>query len=207
MILTDICTELDPNDEPSYPDDDDDDGDDYFILASSAMGEDTAHNIGPASSLAYLARLLPSSDSDERVVFDETVDDIVVHRFGFAPDGHSTDRQYSCPEKVWNSMLLLIGCGRPPRPPIRDERTASQLCTFLHDLMKAVKLHQAPRAFDLISIRPTASESEAFFLAFTNAATVMEIARRKWGSGTTDIIHHLIRHGFSFNTVKIMYTV
>ncbi|KAJ3871533.1 hypothetical protein F5051DRAFT_433784, partial [Lentinula edodes] len=95
----DICTELDPNDEPSYPDDDDDDGDDYFIFASSAMGEDTAHNIGPASSLAYLARLLPSSDSDERVVFDEPVDDIVVHRFGFAPDGHSTDRQYSCPEK------------------------------------------------------------------------------------------------------------
>ncbi|KAJ3870853.1 hypothetical protein F5051DRAFT_341597, partial [Lentinula edodes] len=219
----DICTELDPNDEPSYPDDDDDD-DDYFILAHSTMGEDTAHNVGTASSLAYLARLLPSSGSDERVVFDEPVDDIVVHRFGFAPDGRSTDRQYSCPEKIWNSTLLLIGCGRPPIPPIRDERTASQLCTFLHDLMKAGRLQQAPRALDLISIRPAlpfevdvlpagttsyflilppaASESEAFFLAFTHAATVMEIARRKWGPGTADIIHYLIRHGFSFNTLS-----
>ncbi|KAJ3898862.1 hypothetical protein F5879DRAFT_811883 [Lentinula edodes] len=207
----DICTELDPDDGPDYPDD-------------SVLDRETEHNTGTASSLAYLERLHPVSSSSDRVVFNDTVDDVVRHRFGFTLRSNVSDRSTILSEKIWNKALGLIGCGRPPRLPIHDMQAASRLCTFLFDMLKATHLYSAPQNFDLVSLRPRlpfeldvlpsrnglyfiiqapeAHDNEPFVLAFSSAGTVMEIARRRWGPKTTDIVQRLIQEGFSFNTLS-----
>ncbi|KAJ3883958.1 hypothetical protein GG344DRAFT_16757, partial [Lentinula edodes] len=176
------------------------------------------------SSLAYLERLHPVSGSSDRVVFNDTVDDVVRHRFGFTLRSNVSDRSTTLSEKIWNKALGLIGCGRPPRPPIHDMQAASQLCAFLFDMLKATHLYSAPQNFDLVSLRPRlpfeldvlpsqnglyfiiqapeAHDNESFVLAFSSAGTVMEIARRRWGPKTTDIVQRLIQEGFSFNTLS-----
>ncbi|KAJ3726417.1 hypothetical protein DFJ43DRAFT_1002189 [Lentinula guzmanii] len=230
----DICTDLDPHDGPDYDDlDSDDDYDAYFMSANSEMNEEGDHNVGAASSDAFLVRLHRSNDlPPASIQFLEPIVDTAYHRFGFLKQPMQDGRELIISPKIWMKTLGLLGHGRPPLPQGPDDQTKLQLCQFITDLLASSDLQHAPRLCDLaatdIHRRPLipfevdavssynglwfiiqareARDNEAFSIGLRSAATVMEIARRRWGPRTEDILKCLINEGMPFNTLKASHS-
>ncbi|KAJ3791887.1 hypothetical protein GGU11DRAFT_694143 [Lentinula aff. detonsa] len=230
----DICTDLDPHDGPDHDDlDSDDDYDAYFMSVNSEMNEEGDHNVGAASSDAFLIRLHRSNDlPPASIQFLEPIEDTAYHRFGFLKQPMQDGRELIISPKIWMKTLGLLGHGRPPHPQGPDDQTKLQLCQFITDLLASSDLHHAPRLCDLaatdIHSRPPipfevdavssyngvwfliqareARDNEAFSIGLRSAATVMEIARRRWGPRTEDILKCLINEGMSFNTLKASHS-
>ncbi|KAJ3710638.1 hypothetical protein DFJ43DRAFT_1009176 [Lentinula guzmanii] len=230
----DVCTDLDPHDGPDLDDfDTDDDYDAYFLSVDSEMNEEGDHNVGAASSDAFLVRLhRPKDLPPASIQFSETIEDIAYHRFGFLKNTMQDGRELSISTKIWQKTLGLLGHGRPPLPQGPDDHTKLQLCQFFMDLLASSSLQDAPQLYDLAAMdihnRPLipfevdavssynglwflirtseVKDNEGFVIALQSPATVMEIARRRWGPGTEDILKCLINEGMPFNTLRASHS-
>ncbi|KAF9071896.1 hypothetical protein BDP27DRAFT_1497764 [Rhodocollybia butyracea] len=215
-----VCTDLDPNDtyEPGF----DDEEDNIFYPVDDVL----VPTAGSTSSQSYIARLhsrMQATPGNVVFEFQDAIDDVAFHRFGFiAQDTIPSDRPVVFSTKVWGQMLDMIGSGRPPKPPVRNQASEHQMCAFFFDLLQAKDLSGAPRCCDLANSqsRPgipfemdficdyflikaqEASYDEPFALAIPNASTVLEIARRNWGPKTVDIMKCLLKEGVPFRTLK-----
>ncbi|KAJ3897282.1 hypothetical protein F5879DRAFT_814063 [Lentinula edodes] len=208
-----VCTDLDP-----------DGGDSDSVEAG--------HDFGPASSYAYVARLQPTKHSPALpLTFSEAIEDVAHHRFGFLNRPIQDNREVVVLSRLWKKVLGLLGCGRPPVPDGPDDHVKLQIINLVMQLLEAVDLRHAPQEYDLAirngSLKPqipfevdvlssyhgyhflmqaqNATDDEPYLIALHSAATVLEIARRKWGPGTVDIIKCLIKEGLPFNTLIASY--
>ncbi|KAJ3745253.1 hypothetical protein DFH05DRAFT_1459074 [Lentinula detonsa] len=204
----DICTDLDPHDGPDHDDlDSDDDYDAYFMSVNSEMNEEGDHNVGAASSDAFLIRLHRSNDlPPASIQFLEPIEDTAYHQFGFLKQPMQDGRELIISPKIWMKTLGLLGHGRPPHPQGPDDQTKLQLsATDIHSRppipFEVDTVSSYNGVWFLIQARE-ARDNEAFSIGLRSAATVMEIARRRWGPRTEDILKCLINEGMSFNIRK-----
>ncbi|KAJ3911209.1 hypothetical protein F5877DRAFT_23811, partial [Lentinula edodes] len=223
-----ICTDLDPDSGCDLDSLEDDSDDDYFIPMPSQSNEEAGHDVGPASSYAYVARLHPQKDSPTvPISFSEAIEDIAHHRFGFLKRPIQDNREIVILPRVWKKVLGLLGCGHPPVPDGPHDHIELQIINLVMQLLDAVDLRHAPQEYDLalrngftkpqipfevdvltlyhgyhfLIQAQDATDNEPYLIALCSAATVLEIARRKWGPGTVDIIQCLIEEGLPFNTL------
>ncbi|KAJ3849134.1 hypothetical protein EV368DRAFT_47928 [Lentinula lateritia] len=223
-----ICTDLDPDGGCDLDSLEDDSDDDYFISMPSQSNEEAGHNVGPASSYAYVARLHPKKDSPTvPISFSEAMENLAHHRFGFLKRPIKDNREVVVLPKVWKKVLGLLGCGRPPVPDGPHNHIKLQIINLVMQLLNAVDLRHAPQEYNLAIrngfMKPQipfevdvltsyhgyhfliqaqdATDNELYLIALRSAATVLEIACRKWGPGTVDIIRCLIEEGLAFNTL------
>ncbi|KAF9060348.1 hypothetical protein BDP27DRAFT_1430188 [Rhodocollybia butyracea] len=212
-----VSTDLDPNDsyEPGF----DDEEDDIFCPTDDVLD----HTAGCTSSQSYIDRLHGQTQVPTSVVlFYDAVDDIAFHRFGFiAPAPLPSDRPVVLSTKVWGQILDMLGSGHPPKPPIHNPASEHQMCTFFFDLLRAKDISEVPQFCDLVNTKfspvppfkidfisgyfliqaQEASDDEPFVLGIPNASTILEIARRKWGPKTIDIMKGLLKEGIPFKTL------
>ncbi|KAF8823664.1 hypothetical protein HHX47_DHR9000321 [Lentinula edodes] len=227
-----VCTDFDPNDAPDDYDLDSDDDSDYFITVRAHINEETHHNDGTVSSQAYLTRLQsPNNLPHSLIEFNEAIEDVAYHRFGFLKQPFAENRDIVLKSQVWKKVLGLFGCGRRHAALEVDIHIKLQLCRFISALSDAADLRHAPEVYDL-SFRSLmqplipfevdtltsyngryyliqakdAKDNEEYVIAFRSAATVMELTRREWGPRTEDIIKCLIEEGISFNTLMASHT-
>ncbi|KAJ3875415.1 hypothetical protein F5051DRAFT_333890 [Lentinula edodes] len=227
-----ICTDLDPDGGCDLDSLEDDSDDDYFIPMPSQSNEEAGHDVGPASSYAYVARLHPQKDSPTvPISFSEAIEDIAHHRFGFLKRPVQDNREVVILPRVWKKVLGLLGCGRPPVSDGPHDHIKLQIINLVMQLLDAVDLRHAPQEYDLalrngftkpqipfeVDVLTSyhgyhfliqaqgATDNEPYLIALRSAATVLEIARRKWGPGTVDIIKCLIEEGLPFNTLIAGY--
>lgn len=223
-----VCTDFDPNDAPDdygyYSDDDDSD---CFISVGAHINEETYHNDGAMSSQAYLTRLQsPNKLPHSSIEFHEAIKDVAYHRFGFLKQPIVQNRDFILKSKAWKKVLGVFGCGRHHAAVEIDDHLKLQLCDFITRILDAVDLRHAPDGYDLSArslMQPSvpfevdtlssyngryfmiqakdATDDEEYVIALRSASTVMEIARRKWGPQTEDIIKCLIEEGIPFNTL------
>ncbi|KAJ3803534.1 hypothetical protein F5876DRAFT_18159, partial [Lentinula aff. lateritia] len=205
-----VCTDFDPNDAPDdygyYSDDDDSD--------------------------SYLTRLQsPNKLPHSSIEFHEAIEDVAYHRFGFLKQPIVQNRDFVLKSQAWKKVLGLFGCGRRHASVEIEDHLKLQLCDFITRILDAVDLRHAPGAYDLSArslMRPLvpfevdtlssyngryfmiqakdATDDEEYVIALCSASTVMEIARRKWGPRTEDIIKCLIEEGIPFNTLMASHT-
>ncbi|KAJ3886121.1 hypothetical protein GG344DRAFT_58043 [Lentinula edodes] len=204
-----VCTDFDPNDTPDDYDSDSDDESDHFI------------------TVPYLTRLQsPNKLLHSLIEFNEAIEDVAYHRFGFLKQPVAENRDIVLKSQVWKKVLGLFSCGRRHAALEVDICMKLQLCRFISALSDAADLRHAPEVYDLSSrslMQPLipfevdtltsyngryyliqakdAKDNEEYVIAFRSASTVMEIARREWGPQTEDIIKCLIEEGISFNTL------
>ncbi|KAJ3925733.1 MAG: hypothetical protein NXY57DRAFT_906708 [Lentinula lateritia] len=226
-----VCTDLDPDsgDLDSFGDDSDDD---FFISTRSQSHVEAGYDVGPASSYAYVARLQPAKHSPVvPITFSEAIEDVAHHRFGLLKRPLQDNREVVVLPRLWKKVLGLLGCGRPPVPDGPEDHVKLQIINLVMQLLETVDLRHAPQEYDLTirngSLRPqipfevdvlssyhgyhfliqaqNATDNEPYLIALHSAATVLEIARRKWGPGTVDIIRCLIKEGLPFNTLIASY--
>ncbi|KAJ3901575.1 hypothetical protein F5879DRAFT_807055 [Lentinula edodes] len=226
-----VCTDLDPDggDLDSFGDGSDDD---FFISTRSQSNAEVGHDVGPASSYAYVARLQPTKHSPAvPITFSEAIEDVGHHRFGFLKRPIQDNREVVVLPRLWKKVLGLLGCGRPPVPDGPDDHIKLQIINLVMQLLDATDLRHAPQEYDLAIrngfMKPqvlfevdvlssyhgyhfliqaqNATDNEPYLIALRSAATVLEIARRKWGPGTVDIIKCLIKEGLPFNTLVASY--
>ncbi|KAJ3750348.1 hypothetical protein DFH05DRAFT_1563993 [Lentinula detonsa] len=142
-------------------------------------------------------------------------------------------RELSISTKIWQKTLGLLRHGRPPLPQGPDDHTKLQLCQFFMDLLASSSLQDALQLYDLAAMdthnRPLipfevdtmssynglwflirtskVKDNKGFVIALQSPATVMEIARRRRGPGTEDILRCLINEGMPFNTLKASHSL
>ncbi|KAF8832042.1 hypothetical protein HHX47_DHR1001031 [Lentinula edodes] len=149
-----VCTDLDPDggsDSDSFGDDSDDD---FFISTHSQSNVEAGHDVGPASSYAYVARLHPRLHPTQNspavpITFSETIEDIAHHRFGFLKRPNQDRREVVVLPRLWKKVLGLLGCGRPPVPDGPDDHIKLQIINLVMQLLDAVDLRHAPQEYDL----------------------------------------------------------
>ncbi|KAJ3884545.1 hypothetical protein GG344DRAFT_83865 [Lentinula edodes] len=209
-----ICTDLDPDGGCDLDSLEDDSDDDYFIPMPLQSNEEAGHDVGPASSYAYVARLHPQKDSPTvPISFSEAIEDIAHHRFGFLKRPIQDNREIVILPRVWKKVLGLLGCGHPPVPDGPHDHIKLQIINLVMQLNGFAK-PQIPFEVDVLTSyhgyhfliqAQDATDNEPYLIALCSAATVLEIARRKWGPGTVDIIQCLIEEGLPFNTLIAGY--
>ncbi|KAJ3714662.1 hypothetical protein DFJ43DRAFT_1160738 [Lentinula guzmanii] len=175
----DICTDLDPHDGPDHDDlDSDDDYDAYFMSVNSEMNEEGDHNVGAASSDAFLIRLHRSNDlPPASIQFLEPVEDTAYHRLAFSTTHARWARAYHLTQnldedfgstRTWTSSL--------PQGP--DDQTKLQLSartsTAASHSFEVDAVSSYNGVWFLIQARE-ARDNEAFSIGLRSAATVMEM--------------------------------
>ncbi|KAL0570959.1 hypothetical protein V5O48_010999 [Marasmius crinis-equi] len=206
-------------------DDDYDDGDARF-LPQVFPDENFSIDSGYHSSVYIRSLEVPESSAEEIAYLDDSVEGVAYHRLGFVVSEQITHLHQQIP---WQKIERMLGYGGRatqitfPTCVTTKERVSSFLCcimaedcnddrnpmldlniqsTGIHDAWQFdVRLLNVHQGYYLLTEKRLHKDDLApFILAISNATTVLEIVRRKWGPSLRTVTDGLMLSGTAFRT-------